>query len=449
MRPKFVLILAIIVAALAAFAWFVDRDRPGSEERRRLADRLLKLDVDEVQRLSLAGQDGTVVLEKVVAEGEEGAAVSTDWKLVEPIQARADASRVTGLLTALTSLDLDRNLEGADRADYGLDTPRWQLTIETREAKTTLAVGSELTGLDRVAVEVDNGGVDLVAAYWLEQLSPDGTGWRSPDLFPHQRGDIERLHLTNADSSVALARDGEDFHIVEPVQDRADGEYVDALLAEVQNLSAEVFLDDSEDAENEALPAAELGRVEVGLVGGATWSASVIDAERLMVDGVAVRADATALNEAVARAAEDWRSRAWSPVDGFEVDSALVATADGEIRLEKADGDWTRDGEPIGFSAATGPLYALADAQAESFVPLANVQDRERELSVELTAGDTMYELQLFADTDGPGCAATIDDRDIALVVTQDSCDRVRQSVATMRAAEPVGAPEADNAEVQ
>ena len=440
MRPKFVLILAIVVATLAAFAWFVDRDRPGSEERRRLADRLLSLEVDEVQRLSLSGQDGTVVLEKVAHDSEDDTD-SADWALVEPIQARADASKVYALLTALSSLDVDRNLDDADPADYGLESPRWQLTIESDGGETTVAVGDELAGLNRVAVRVGGGGVDLVASHWLEQLSPDGTGWRSPQLFAHQRDDIERVRLMGAESNVTLARDGDEFRLIEPIQDRAHREHIEALLTAIVDLSAEEYL---EGVAEEGATA-----VEVSLAGSEAWSVNLIGDGRVVVDGVAAQSDTAGLDEAVARAAEDWRSRDWSPVDGFEVDSAWIATAGGETRLEKADGDWTRDGEPIGFSAATGPLYALAEAGAESFLPLGSVESREPELTVELTAGEIVRELKLFAGDDGAECVGTIDDRDVALVLTEDSCDRVREGVATMRAAEPIGAPQAEDPEVQ
>lgn len=446
MRGKSLLILAIVVILLAAFAWFVDRPRPGSEERRRTADLLLALDADRVTKVSIDGDDDLVVLERqadgrvekreAADSGEE--TVDSEWWLRQPIEARADATKVNGLLTALTGLDRQRRLEDVESAQYGLEEPRWSLSLEADDGATEVAVGSELPGLDSVAVSVDGGAIELVPSLWLERLQPEGTGWRSPKLFDHSRDDIQAVMITRGSApdsgdAVSLERTGDGFRIVEPIDDRADRSLVDALLAAIVGLEAEEF--------TEGLYLAKaITTFLVALDDGSEWALDLGRPGQASVAGEGVLIEEPALQEAAERSAEDWRSRAWSPVDGYEVDAAVFVDAGGETRIEKVEGDWRRDGEPIGFSAATGPLYAMSAAEAEGFLPLGSVSDLQPVLEVSLTSDGAPRELRLFERSDEDGCPATVDDRSVVLALPAEACDKVKNEVAALRQAEPIGA---------
>lgn len=447
MRGKSVLILAIVVILLAAFAWFVDRPRPGSQERRRTADLLLALDADRVTKVSIDGDDDLVVLERqadgTVEEGEAADSgeekVDSEWWLRQPIEARADAAKVNGLLTALTGLDRQRRLEDAEPAQYGLEEPRWDLTLEADDEMTEVAVGSELPGLDSVAVRVDGGAIELVPSPWLERLHPEGTGWRSPKLFWHPRDDIQAVRVEGGDTQVSsdpvsLERTGDRFRIVEPIDDLADRSLVDALLAAIVGLTAEEYV---EALESEDTPASAF---TVTLTDGAGWSLRLGGDGHAIAGGEGVRVEEPVLQEAAARSAEDWRSRAWSPVDGYEVDAAVFVDAGGETRIEKVEGDWQRDGEPIGFSAATGPLYAMSAAEAEEFLPPGAVADLQPVLEASLTSDGATRELRLFDRPEAEGCAATVDDRSVVLALPAEACDEVKDELAALREAEPIGA---------
>lgn len=442
MRGKSVLVLAIAVAALAAFAWFVDRDRPGSDERGQRADRLLRLEPEEVTGMRLDDGEGSVVLQRRAgaeqSSGEDGEdeAETGEWWLREPVEARADAAAVDGLLNALAGLDRQRLLEGADPAQYGLDEPRWRLSFESDGRATEITVGAEVPGLDSVAVSVDGSGeeagVELVANLWLDRLQPDGTGWRSPRLFVRPRDEIRGLHIEAADGAVVLERGEAGFRIVEPIEDLADESLVDALLAAIVDLEAEEYVDEPDLGET-------VTTILVTLANASEWTLRLGAEGEAIAGGEGARVDEPALDEAAARLPEDWRSRALSPVDGYDVDAAVFSDAEGETNLEKVDGEWQRDGLPVGFSAATGPLYALAGAEAEQFLPADAVGDLQPTLEVSLTSEGVTRELRLY-ERSGEGCIGTVDDRDVALALPATACGKVKDEVASMRKAEPIGA---------
>ncbi|KAB2959384.1 MAG: hypothetical protein F9K16_12475, partial [Thermoanaerobaculia bacterium] len=69
MRPRTVAILAPVVAALAAFVVFVERDLPSTDARRERAGQLVRLEPDEVTRLAITWQGAEVRLESADAAG--------------------------------------------------------------------------------------------------------------------------------------------------------------------------------------------------------------------------------------------------------------------------------------------------------------------------------------------------------------------------------------------
>ena len=64
MQPRRLLILVVVVLALGAYVWFVDRDLPSSEERAELAKKVLPVELPDVLGLVLEWDENRVVLER-------------------------------------------------------------------------------------------------------------------------------------------------------------------------------------------------------------------------------------------------------------------------------------------------------------------------------------------------------------------------------------------------
>src|SRR5688572_22199958 len=112
MRPRTLLVLLVLVAGLGSFIWFYERELPSSEERAKLEKRVLQVEKDDVTAVTLQSESGTVRMEKVALpapakqektdEEEIDVTPETEWHLRQPLNARADAFAVNGLLDALT-----------------------------------------------------------------------------------------------------------------------------------------------------------------------------------------------------------------------------------------------------------------------------------------------------------------------------------------------------------
>src|SRR4029079_16907172 len=103
MKPRTLLVLTVVVAALAAFVWFYERKLPTSDEAKAEEKKVLAgVKAAAVRELSIVRGGATV---RIVREGKppaedekkEGedeasplASPASDWRVTSPVQARGD-----------------------------------------------------------------------------------------------------------------------------------------------------------------------------------------------------------------------------------------------------------------------------------------------------------------------------------------------------------------------
>ncbi|MGD2114348.1 MAG: DUF4340 domain-containing protein [Acidobacteriota bacterium] len=491
MKPRTVLILALLVGLLGALIWFVERDLPSSEERSELAKKLFRLETGEVTALSVEWNGRTVRF----ARDSEGDA--RGWRIVEPLDARADAAEVDRLLAALTGLETKRTIEDAEPAAVGLDAPRGVVTLRTEADGWILRVGASVPTSEDVLVSLaslapaspdaeDRGEGRTVEAHvtsgsFVERLDRDPGAWRDRNVFPGVRSAVERLTLRGSAPEgpvVLAARDGDRFRIEEPISDLADADRVDALLSELTGLRVERFVDDPSSEVGGAAdpgqgptsdPTSSLGLeppravVEAGLSGGGSFrlelgaavasdGAPTEDGPELGSRPVYARADgqiftvSTDLPSMAARPAAEWRSPAWTALRGFQVESMEVteAAAGGGFTLERDGSLWRRDGEEIPYAAVSDLLAAVTGAEGEVAADEPPGAAGESLLTLRLTPREgEPVTLELFPGTgDGGGSLARSSERSTVIRLSAESGAEVLDAAAAVRAAEPEAAEE-------
>ena len=491
MKPRTLLILTLLVAVLGAFIFFFEKDAPSTDERAEQAKKVLLLETDDVRAVKIAWSGEEVLLERQEPEkkdeeeedGEEDEgdvfAPDPEW-LVEPLAARADRGAVDGLLSTLAGLEKERTLEDADRSALGFDEPRGRVTLTTAEGETVLEIGAEVpVSSDMLVAVAGRDEVYQVAGSVWSDLTKKPGDWRAKDLFTATRADVDRLTLysggdrltrPSGDDRLLLAQRGDDFWIESPLADLADESLVNGLMTEVTGLRAETFLDDPELADPEKL--AELGlepadkvlevvlkgreepfRLELGKV-----AAGGEDADASMPSGaptvyarfgdqlVEVR---TRLLDSFARPAPEWRSRDWTPLQVFRVETARLEDAAGTVEVVRDGSDWLRGDDRIAYSTASDVLYAIADARAEEVLSRDEVAARghrldEPALEVTLETEDSSQSLALYPPVEG-FAAATREGRDAVLLLPSSAVDELTSKLAALREAEPLADEEEDD----
>lgn len=100
MRPKSLLVLAVVVGALLALIYFAEDKVASTDERVAAAKRLVDAKPEELVALEFEWQGNRVRFERAAAAREPG--IQRPWRLVAPIAQPADDAAVGRLVTALT-----------------------------------------------------------------------------------------------------------------------------------------------------------------------------------------------------------------------------------------------------------------------------------------------------------------------------------------------------------
>jgi Domain of unknown function (DUF4340) len=425
-KPRTLLVLLALVVGLGAFVWFYEREQPGSEEREKLAKRVLGIEREDVVGLELHAGDRTTELVRTREAGEgkekaEGASESADaeaggtsgddqdqWRLRRPIDFPADYWQVDALVRTLAELDFVRELDPFDAKEVGLDPPRGRVVVALEGGKRKeLRIGSEVPGSGNLVVAVEGEpGASVVAGSLWESIDKEAAEWRDKDLFSPEREDIAELTLEHAggtaaegetgataagpaagaegatsagsaaanaaaasSSRVVLSKAGDDFELAQPIRDRADADAVNALLRELTGLRASEFLDAPPSLASIGLDPPR-ARLSVKLNDGEPfvllWGARKEGAQESYAKvGDLVVITAAALDEAFERPVAAWRSKEWSSMPVFEVDQVTVSDANGSLTVTRDEGSWKRGEDAIDYGPVSDLLYAIDDARAE------------------------------------------------------------------------------------
>lgn len=465
MRPRTLLVLLAVVLGLGAFIWFYERELPSSEERAELEKKVLRVEKDDVTALTLQSNAGTVRLERVPLpapekkEGEEEiAAPDTEWRLVEPLQARADTFAVDGLLDALTNLESSRTIEDLDPKEAGLDSPRATVRLKTDEGETVLRIGAAVpTGGAALASLEGQDGAYVVADSILNEIGRSPGDWRDRQIYRGERDQVRRISLAAGGQRLVLVPQGQEgggFRIESPVKDQADREKVDSLFAELSGLTAERFVDQP------PRPLAELGLqppravVEVAFAQGPParieLGAPAVPAETASPEGEPAAAQTfwarsgsqlfqvrTRLQEAAARPAAEWRSQTLSSLDVFQVDAVTVQDGQGKLDLQRAEPDWKRGGETISYLPVSDFLFSLTGATAERLVRVGEVALGKPALTVTLKPKQGTAETLTLYPQVAAGVPARASGRDLVLLLPAGTLQEIQGKLAEVRKAKP------------
>ncbi len=445
MRPRTLLVLLVVVAALGAFIWFYERDLPSSDQRAELAKRVVRLEADEVSELLVVRGDERLRLERTAAAGGEDDA-EAEWWLREPLTGRADGYEVDRLVEQLATLEKDRTLDDYDAAELGLAEPRARVTLTTGGGPVELLVGSRVPASSTMIVGVAGRQQAYVVADALwQQLTRPAGDWRNRDLGPSDRQSIQRATLTAGDRRLVLGRRGETFWVESPYSDRADKQAVDELLGALTGLRVEQFVDDP-PADPAALglepPVAVVEVVLEGQeqalrveLGGPSEDDPELRLARVEGQIFETRSRLAAAAE---RPAADWRELSWSALEVYHIDRLTVTEAAGESVLTRDGGDWLRDGTAIDYGPVSDFLYALAGVEAEAVggAPPAG----EPVLTLELAGAgeDAPAEtLRLHAPLADGRSPATVEGRDTVLLLPAGTVSDLQVKLEELRQAEP------------
>ena len=462
MRPRTLLVLLVIVLGLGAFIWFYERELPSSEKRAELEKRVLaEVEKEDVTAVTLQGAKGTVRLERV--EGPKPAVTETkedgeetedetpevEWRIVQPLKARADTFAVDRLLDSVITLEKTRTIEDADRKAVGLDKPRATVRLATKEGEKVLQLGAGVpTGGSLIAGVEGRDDAYVVSDSILLELDKDPGEWRDRTIFQGDRDAVSRITLSGANGRVILAKRPDGFWIEAPIKDRADRNLVDGLLGDLTGLTAERFVDSPgplpalglappQGVVEAAVEGAAPVRIELGAAAGeASPEGDMGGALAYARAGGTVFETRTRLAESANRPPADWRALGLSALEVHDVESTTVKEGNATIELTRAGTDWKRGETTISYLPVSDLLFALTDARAERLLPPGDLGNPV--LTVTLKPKEASEETLTFYPATPQGMPARASGRDVILLLPADTLQQIRQKVKDVREAKAV-----------
>ena len=194
---------------------------------------VLKFDRDEVDGIEVV--DGSTTL--------QFARSGTDWRIVTPVTARADYAAVEGLLTQLSSTQMQKVVapEAGDLEAHGLDRPAMTATVLSGSSKATLLIGRADEG-GRIAKDAARPEVFTVDESLFTDLAKDLSEYRRKDMFDARSFTASRIETRRGDETLAFEKSSDD----EETWRNAAGQNIDTakvedLLTKLSNVRAESF----------------------------------------------------------------------------------------------------------------------------------------------------------------------------------------------------------------
>jgi uncharacterized protein DUF4340 len=229
---KSTLALVVVLAGLGAYIYFVTwKQPPGGDTGKKQEKVFASLESDKVEEIKVSSASG----EATSLKKENGA-----WQVTQPIAVKADDSEVSGITSALSSIEMTRVVDEnpTNLTDYGLSNPRILLNFKASGDKDyrKLLIGEKSpTGGDLFAKRNDEKRVFLIPAFQESMFNKSTFDLREKTLLKFDRDKVDGIDIVAAGKTTALAKQGTDWKLTKPLEVRADFSAVEGLVGRLQS----------------------------------------------------------------------------------------------------------------------------------------------------------------------------------------------------------------------
>jgi hypothetical protein len=205
---------------------------------------VLTLNRDDIGSLTVAAGPAALRFEKSAG----------DWRLVQPLNARADFSAVEGLVSRVSTLQMKSIAapQATDLGQYGLDKPVATVTVGSGSSQAVLAIGKPAGEGAVYARDASKPLVVTIESALLDDLKKGPGEYRQKDLFEARAYNANRLDVvrngvtTTFEKVKGKGKDGQEQDVwkqTAPAAKDVDGTEVDNLISTLTQTRAAAFID--------------------------------------------------------------------------------------------------------------------------------------------------------------------------------------------------------------
>jgi hypothetical protein len=240
MRWQTTAALAVVLVLVAAF-YYVYEIRLGPEREKREArkNRVFSVEPADVTEVAIRRPEDTVR-----ARREGGG-----WELLEPIKARGHRGQLDEIVTTIATAKMDREIAAAPAslADFGLDKPAAEVTLNLKDGKQIgLVLGARSpTGVWVYARERDKPAVFVVGESVLRDATKPVADLRDRTLVQFDRKDVSALEIVTRDDTMMLESADGGWRLTRPTALPADREALNEFFDKLSAAQVKEFVTDA------------------------------------------------------------------------------------------------------------------------------------------------------------------------------------------------------------
>ena len=242
MKWKTTLILFVIAAAVWAYLFFVERNRPGTVEATQRAQNVVNFSREKINGLVIQNGDDKIDIRRR----------EDKWRLEIPIKDQADGSVVDNLLQDLENWQKDAAISAkemeADKnklADYGLANPKLRLKLLGPDAPPEIFFGKDAALEGKMYVRFENSKETFLANQSVKkEIDKKPEEFRDRKLTDLIMAQVVRVVLKTSAGEMELQKKTDHWDIVKPLHTRADDQKVSDLIAQLTTARIQQFVAD-------------------------------------------------------------------------------------------------------------------------------------------------------------------------------------------------------------
>jgi hypothetical protein len=223
-------VLLVILIGLGAYLYFVESKRPAGESGPE-KEKVFGVDSEKIEEIAVRSESGERTTLRKSGEG--------GWQIVAPAQGQADVSEVSGLLTNLSTLEVQSVVDEnpPDLKEYGLAQPRVEVTFKADGQEHTLQIGQKTPpGSDLYAKRGNANRVFLISSFLDSTFNRTTFDLRDKAVVKVDRDKLDAVDVNAGGRSLRFAKSGGEWRIAQPVEGRADFSAVEGLVGRISGL---------------------------------------------------------------------------------------------------------------------------------------------------------------------------------------------------------------------
>lgn len=242
-RTTLIIIVLLVGIGGAYYLFFQEPSDKAVENEKPPIHQVYGVTRDAVQQVEIAFADAAYQDLKLVKDG------TGNWRLTTPIQVDADSERVNQVLDDFLNKRVKQTLEVPELTQYGLNTPSITLSLWTSEdaPAATFLIGKKAINFSIYTKEKSEANIFLMESSALDDLTKSTTDLRDRSMLKFNTETVYSIQLQQK-NSIGCVKLDDIWHVLHPIEAKADAEVIETLLSELRALKVSTFEADGTDA---------------------------------------------------------------------------------------------------------------------------------------------------------------------------------------------------------